>query len=72
MKKNTSKEVKKYSHLSFEEREEMAIGLEKGLKQCEIVKLLNRSPSNNIQRNKEKYVYHGLCSLQSERGSKKS
>ena len=45
MKKNTSKEVKKYSHLSFEEREEMAIGLEKGLKQCEIAKLLNRSPS---------------------------
>jgi len=45
MKKNTSKDTKKYSHLSFEEREEIAIGLEKGLKQCEIAKLLNRSPS---------------------------
>ena len=45
MKKNTPKKVKKYSHLSLEEREEMAIGLEKGLKQCEIAKLLNRNPS---------------------------
>jgi len=27
MKKNTTKENKKYSHLSFEEREEIAIGL---------------------------------------------
>jgi len=54
MKKNTSKDVKKYSHLSLEEREEMAIGLEKGLKQCEIAKLLNRSPSTisrEIKRN---------------------
>ena len=55
MKKNTSKEEKKYSHLSFEEREEMAIGLEKGLKQCEIAKLLKRNPSTisrEIKRNK--------------------
>ena len=45
MKKNTSKDTKKYSHLSFEEREEIAIGLEKGLKQCEIAELLKRNPS---------------------------
>jgi IS30 family transposase len=54
MKKNTSKEVNKYSHLSLAEREEMAIGLEKGLKQCEIAQLLNRSPSTisrEIKRN---------------------
>ena len=40
MKKNISKEVKKYSHLNFEEREEITIGLEKGLKQCEIAKII--------------------------------
>jgi len=54
MKKNTSKESKKYSHLSLEEREEIAIGLEKGLKQCEIAQLLNRNPctiSREIKRN---------------------
>src|SRR5215510_9651175 len=45
MKKNTSKPTKKYSHLSLAEREEIAIGLEKGLKHCEIAKSLKRSPS---------------------------
>jgi len=55
MKKNTSKEVKKYSHLSFEEREEITIGLEKGLKQCEIAKIIGRNPgtvSRELRRNK--------------------
>jgi len=55
MKKNTTKESKKYSHLSFEEREEIAIGLEKGLKQCEIALLLGRNPgtiSREIRRNR--------------------
>lgn len=55
MKKNNSKDTKKYSHLSLEEREELAIGLEKGMKQCEIAALLKRSPSTisrEIKRNK--------------------
>ena len=54
MKKNTSKDAKKYSHLSLAEREEIAIGHEKGLKQCEIARLLKRSPgtiSREIKRN---------------------
>ena len=54
MEKNNSKNVGKYSHLSLEEREEIAIGLEKGLKQYEIAKLLNRDPSaisREIKRN---------------------
>ena len=45
MKKITPKEVKKYSHLNREEREEIAIALEKGMKQCEIANLLQRHPS---------------------------
>ena len=45
MKKNTPTGVKKYSHLNMEEREEIAIYLEKGLKQYEIALKLNRSPS---------------------------
>jgi len=45
MKKNTSKDTNKYSHLSLEEREEIAIGLEKGLKQYEIAGILKRNPS---------------------------
>jgi IS30 family transposase len=55
MKKNTSEDTKKYSHLSLEEREEIAIGLETGLKQCEIASRLQRSPSTvsrEIKRNK--------------------
>jgi IS30 family transposase len=54
MKKNTLESTKKYSHLSLAEREEIAIGLEKGLKQYEIAQLLNRSPSTicrEIKRN---------------------
>ena len=54
MKKNTAETEKKYSHLSLAEREEIAIGLENGLKQCEIAKLLNRNPgtiSREIRRN---------------------
>jgi len=45
MKKNNLKEVKKYSHLNLDEREEISIGLENGMKQYEIAKLLGRSPS---------------------------
>ncbi|MDR0321499.1 MAG: IS30 family transposase [Treponema sp.] len=45
MKKNNSKVTKKYSHLSLEEREELAIGLETGMKQCEIALMLQRAPS---------------------------
>ena len=63
MKEITPKETRKYSHLSPEEREELAIGLEKGKKQCEIALLLGRSPStisrelkrNNPSINKVKY-----------------
>ena len=46
MKKNTSKDNKKYRHLNLEEREEIAIGLENGMKQCEIAVLLGRAPSS--------------------------
>ena len=45
MKKNTSKEAKKYSHLNRQDREEIAIPLEKGMKQCEIAALLQCHPS---------------------------
>jgi IS30 family transposase len=54
MKKNKPEDVKKYSHLSLAEREEIAIGLESGMKQCEIAKKLNRNPgtiSREIKRN---------------------
>ena len=55
MEKITSKDAKKYRHLNLEEREEIAIGLEIGLKQCEIALKLQRSPSTisrEINRNK--------------------
>lgn len=63
MKKNTLKEVKKYSHLSLAEREEIAIGLENGMNQLEIAELLDRCPStisreirrNNPEKNIVKY-----------------
>ena len=54
MKKNNSKGTEKYSHLSLEEREELAIGLETGMKQREIASMLKRSPSTvsrEIKRN---------------------
>jgi len=54
MKKNTPKTAKKYSHLSLAEREEIAIWLEKGMKQHEIAEMLQRSPSTisrEIRRN---------------------
>jgi IS30 family transposase len=54
MKKSNSKSTEKYSHLSLEEREEMAIGLEMGMKQREIASMLKRSPSTisrEIKRN---------------------
>jgi IS30 family transposase len=54
MKKSTPKKVKKYSHLNLAEREEIAIGLESSIKQGEIAKKLNRSPSTisrEIRRN---------------------
>ena len=55
MKKSTSKEIRKYSHLNLKEREEIAISLEVGLKQCEIALKLQRNPSTisrEIKRNK--------------------
>ena len=55
MEKNTSESVNKYSHLTLREREEIALGLEIGLKQREIASTLNRSPSTisrEIKRNK--------------------
>jgi IS30 family transposase len=54
MKKNNPESAKKYSHLSLEEREEIAIWLEKGMKQCESASMLKRSPSTisrEIKRN---------------------
>ena len=45
MKENTSETAKKYTHLSLAEREELAVGLEKGVKRSEIAKKLNRSQS---------------------------
>jgi IS30 family transposase len=45
MKKNNSNTGKKYSHLNREDREEIAIALEKGMNQCEIAILLQRHPS---------------------------
>ena len=62
MRKNTSKDSKMYSHLSLEEREEIAIGLEKGLKQYEIAILLERNPSTisrEIKRNTSIIKYVG-------------
>jgi IS30 family transposase len=55
MKKSTPENTKKYSHLSLYERDEIAIGLEIGLKQCEIALKLQRNPSTilrEIKRNK--------------------
>jgi IS30 family transposase len=55
MEKDTSKVKRKYSHLSLEEREEIAIGLESGMKQHEIALLLGRAPSSisrEIKRNR--------------------
>jgi len=61
MEKNTSNGNKKYRHLNREEREEMAILLEIGLKQCEIAKKLQRDPgtiSREKNRNKS-YIRNG-------------
>jgi len=55
MEKNTSKSIRKYSHLTLIEREEIAIGLEMGLKQSQIAINLHRSPSTisrEIKRNR--------------------
>ena len=55
MEKNNSESTKKYSHLKLQEREEIAISLEMGLKQCEIAFKLGRCPSTisrEIKRNK--------------------
>jgi IS30 family transposase len=54
MNKINSNKGKKYSHLSLAEREEIAIGLENGLKQYEIALILKRSASaisREIKRN---------------------
>jgi IS30 family transposase len=50
----TLKYTKKYTHLSVEEREEIAVNLEKGLNQRQIASLLGRNPSTisrEIKRN---------------------
>jgi len=55
MEKDTLKSNRKYSHLTFAEREEIAICLEIGHKQSQIAIKLNRSPSTisrEIKRNK--------------------
>jgi IS30 family transposase len=54
MKQNNPIKEKKYSHLNLEEREEIAIYLEKGFKQCQIALKLARNPSTisrEIKRN---------------------
>jgi IS30 family transposase len=45
MEENTSESINRYSHLTLREREEIALGLEIGLKQRQIAANLNRSPS---------------------------
>jgi IS30 family transposase len=63
MKKDNSKTEKKYRHLNLAEREEIAIGLENGLKQCQIALIVGRCPStisreikrNNAQKNIVRY-----------------
>jgi IS30 family transposase len=75
MKKNSPNTEKKYSHLNNAEREELAIGLETGLKQYVIAKLLGRSPStisreivrNNQTLNNVKYRAHLAQSRADER-----
>ena len=55
MEQNTPNKEKKYSHLGFAEREELAILLEKGYSQREIAMALNRNPgtiSREIRRNR--------------------
>ena len=55
MEKNTSKSTGKYSHLNSNEREEIAISLEMGLKQYEIALKLGHCPSTifkEINRNR--------------------
>jgi IS30 family transposase len=62
VKKNTSKSIRKYRHLSLAEREEIAIGLETGLKQSEIALRLRRCTSTisrEIKRNKS-YIGKGV------------
>jgi IS30 family transposase len=66
MKQNTPNKERTYSHLTIEEREELAIYLESGMKQREIAALLGRSPStisreikrNNPPINKVRYRAH--------------
>jgi IS30 family transposase len=60
MKKNTSKSGKKYSHLSLEEREEITIGLGKGMKQYEVALTLNRSPSTISRELKKGLVFRNI------------
>ena len=59
MEKSTSKSTNKYSHLNHDEREEIAIGLQMGIKQCEIALKLKRCPSTisrEIARNKSSII----------------
>jgi hypothetical protein len=44
MRKNTSKKGKAYSHLSLQDREEIAIALEQGKSKRPIARMLGRAP----------------------------
>ena len=57
MKKNTRKSEKKYSHLTLEEREEIAIGLGNGMKQSEIALKIGPSALHHFQGIKEKLPF---------------
>jgi len=79
MEKNTSNETKKYSHLRFEEREEIAIGFQMGIKQCEIAFKLKRCPSTisrEIARNKSPVLKRrylvGLAQFKADERKEKS
>jgi IS30 family transposase len=72
MKKNTPKKSKKYSHLSFAEREEIAIGLEKGMKQYEIAIILHRSPSTISRELKRNMPYKNNVRYRANRAHLKS
>jgi IS30 family transposase len=67
MRKNTPKERKKYRHLNLEEREEIAIGLENGIKQYEIALLLKRSPSTISREIKKNIAYKNIVRYRANR-----
>jgi hypothetical protein len=56
MKKNTLKGTKKYSHLSLEEREEIAIGLENGMKE-NVKRLKEEAERHNYLKSRSSTCY---------------